>query len=163
MTAEKYKRPCGSEGCPKTHYQRGFCWHHYRLMRIATEPDYLEKEARKKKRERDANPEIDRRSRARSLAKNYGITVEMHEDMIEYRNGQCDICENVPVPMIRKGKPIAGLCIDHCHITGEIRGLLCHKCNSAIGYLRDDPELLASAIRYLIRNGKPEPTTEAAF
>ena len=39
--------------------------------------------------------------------------------------------------------------IDHNHETGEIRGILCHKCNTGIGLLNDDQELLKKAITYL--------------
>ncbi len=41
------------------------------------------------------------------------------------------------------------LSIDHDHNTGDIRGLLCHNCNVAIGHLNDDPELLDAAAGYL--------------
>jgi hypothetical protein len=39
--------------------------------------------------------------------------------------------------------------IDHCHITGKVRGLLCHKCNKGIGLLGDDPARVAAALNYL--------------
>jgi hypothetical protein len=41
------------------------------------------------------------------------------------------------------------LAIDHDHVTGDIRGLLCHACNVALGLLNDDPELLEAAAGYL--------------
>lgn len=41
------------------------------------------------------------------------------------------------------------LCMDHCHLSGEPRGLLCKKCNAGIGMLNDSPTLLINALRYL--------------
>lgn len=55
----------------------------------------------------------------------------------------------------RKGKSCAicgateSLCVDHCHSTMIIRGVLCSRCNSGLGMFRDDPELLLTAIKYL--------------
>ena len=54
--------------------------------------------------------------------------------------GQCEICGE-------GGK----LHLDHCHNTGRIRGLLCMRCNTAIGRMYDDPDLLKKAIAYLER------------
>ncbi len=42
-----------------------------------------------------------------------------------------------------------GLCVDHDHKTGEIRGLLCDSCNNGLGRFKDNPEILASALSYL--------------
>ena len=44
------------------------------------------------------------------------------------------------------------LCADHCHKTGKVRGLLCRKCNFALGYLRDDPAIARAAAEYLDRS-----------
>lgn len=43
------------------------------------------------------------------------------------------------------------LSVDHDHISGHVRGLLCRNCNSAIGLLRDDPELIRRAANYVER------------
>ena len=75
----------------------------------------------------------------------YGITYKDRVRMHEERGGLCDIC----------GKPNAGgelLFIDHDHETGEVRGMLCSACNSAIGFMRDLPELLRKAADYLERS-----------
>jgi hypothetical protein len=42
-------------------------------------------------------------------------------------------------------------CIDHCHESKKVRGLLCHKCNVGLGFFADDIGKLASAARYLAR------------
>ena len=58
----------------------------------------------------------------------YGITQEQYDLMLEKQQGNCAICKRPP-------KPNAVLCVDHCHGTGKIRGLLCHSCNTSIGKL----------------------------
>lgn len=72
----------------------------------------------------------------------YGISVERYNEMLEDQNHQCAICLNI-------FKDIPN--IDHCHDTGEVRGLLCRACNTGIGFLKDDIESLSRAIEYLTR------------
>jgi hypothetical protein len=80
-----------------------------------------------------------------------GVTEADYERMLEEQGGVCAICEQ-PETVIwkRSGKPKA-LSIDHNHTTGQVRALLCHACNSALGSFREDPELLTRAIDYLAR------------
>lgn len=42
--------------------------------------------------------------------------------------------------------------VDHCHVTGKIRGILCYKCNIGLGYFNEDIELLNSALKYLVQH-----------
>ena len=81
------------------------------------------------------------------IQRTYGITAEDYYDMLSSQNGQCAVCksEEVKNSRISSGK----LFIDHCHDTGKVRGLLCSKCNHAIGLLNDDVDLLRKAIDYL--------------
>lgn len=82
---------------------------------------------------------------AGNLRARYGIDIEEYERMFEEQGGVCSICNGSP---IRGGKETA-LCVDHCHSTGIIRGLLCWRCNGALGLFEDDPQRLANAILYL--------------
>jgi hypothetical protein len=77
--------------------------------------------------------------------------------MLIEQNYLCAICGN-PETRMFKGK-ITKLAIDHCHKTGEVRGLLCHKCNSILGYANDSIELLANAIKYLSKDKEIENTS----
>lgn len=69
--------------------------------------------------------------RARHLMNEYGITLEQYEQMHQKQNGLCAICLQ-PETQERKGIKYR-LAVDHCHKTGKVRGLLCFKCNTAMG------------------------------
>jgi hypothetical protein len=84
--------------------------------------------------------------RARHLRKSYGLPLEVYDEMLKAQNGVCVICRGPGT--LQNGKR-ASLVVDHCHKTGKVRGLLCHNCNVGIGNLRDDPELLRTALAYL--------------
>lgn len=79
--------------------------------------------------------------------RNYGISLETYLDIAEKQNFVCAICgkENFAMRNTHSG----GLLVDHDHNTGEVRGLLCHNCNRALGLLKDNPEYLRKAINYL--------------
>jgi hypothetical protein len=74
--------------------------------------------------------------------KMYGITRDDYELLLENQGNKCKICESefVTENEIR---------IDHNHNTNQVRGLLCHSCNVALGHMRDSVELLERAINYL--------------
>lgn len=82
----------------------------------------------------------------RHLDRNYGITVDDWDRMYAEQKGKCAICRQEGFEM----KPgYAKLNVDHCHETGEVRGLLCHNCNRGLGLFQDNKELLSRAIDYL--------------
>jgi hypothetical protein len=82
------------------------------------------------------------------LKRTYGITIETYEHMLEDQNHRCKICGGEGFLMDRDRHKIK-LVVDHCHVTGAVRGLLCHNCNRALGLLKDSKETLLSAIAYL--------------
>lgn len=69
-----------------------------------------------------------------------------YKRMLAEQGGVCAICQK---PEKRKA-----LAIDHCHKTGIIRGLLCMRCNTALGHMDDDTDRLYRAIKYLLEKGK---------
>jgi hypothetical protein len=77
------------------------------------------------------------------LRRRYGMTVEQFETLFVLQGNRCAIC-HVDKPTTKKG-----WVVDHDHVTGKVRGILCGKCNSAIGYLGDSPALLNRAAKYL--------------
>ena len=85
--------------------------------------------------------------RKSELRRKFGLTLEDYQGMMDKQNGLCAICER-PETAIRLGK-VLPLAVDHCHRTGENRGLLCTACNIGIGSLQDDPELLRKAAEYV--------------
>jgi 5-methylcytosine-specific restriction endonuclease McrA len=70
----------------------------------------------------------------------YGITEEDYNNMILSQNNLCAICNKSSDKTLH---------IDHDHITGKIRGLLCSSCNTGIGLFKEDVYSLANAIKYL--------------
>ena len=81
------------------------------------------------------------------ILKEYGLTTEDYSAMLKAQNNLCAICGN-PETATYRGKTKA-LCVDHCHKTGEVRGLLCRECNLGVGYFQDAPNVLRHAIKYL--------------
>ena len=79
-----------------------------------------------------------------NMRRTSGMTLVDYERKLEEQNYRCAICENCL--LLEPLKRIHG---DHCHVTGQPRGILCHECNTGIGLLQDDPDLLRAAINYL--------------
>jgi len=78
-----------------------------------------------------------------------GITSKQYDQMFKDQNGVCVICGK-PETITHKGT-LKRLCIDHDHITGKVRRLLCHNCNCAIGLLDDNPERIIAAANYILQ------------
>ncbi len=122
-----------------------------------------DKEKEKQKRWRLANPEKYKAQRDRAnqrrkergyyednadtifenyLKRTYNIDLNKYNTLLEEQSGVCAICKQECV----SGKKLA---VDHNHHTGEVRGLLCCRCNRGIGNLDDDLDRLRSAVLYL--------------
>jgi hypothetical protein len=80
-------------------------------------------------------------NRKSHLKRKYGLTLEEFDEMLATQGGGCAIC----------GNPEADN-VDHDHVTGEVRGILCFNCNIAIGHIADDKDRLLRAFAYLDRD-----------
>lgn len=83
-----------------------------------------------------------RKPRFHYTVEQLGMTREIYDAMLAEQKGVCAICGTPPSP----GR---SLCVDHCHSTNKIRGLLCDKCNRILGQWKDDPALFNRAASYL--------------
>jgi len=77
-----------------------------------------------------------------SLKSRYGISVDEYDKLLIEQKNRCWICGKET----NKGRL---MCVDHDHVTGKVRGLLCTKCNLGLGKFNDDVRLLERAIKYL--------------
>ena len=87
------------------------------------------------------------------LRKKYGITAEQFEQRLLEQNGKCFICS------IDKSSSKKNLHVDHCHATGKIRGILCHRCNTKLGWFetfKDKIEEYLGGKKSSVEGGYPE-------
>lgn len=88
-------------------------------------------------------------NRCNSIVRLYSITEEEVQEMMNNQKGCCKICNE----SLSYHNSSTHYSIDHNHITGEVRGLLCCSCNSGLGFLKDSPAILKKALDYLIEKG----------
>jgi hypothetical protein len=127
--------------------------------RAANPEKYREYNARWHRENRANNKPKVRDTRLRSA---YGITIEQYEQMLVTQGGHCAACLRTP-----DQEHHGVLHVDHDHVTGAVRGLLCHGCNTALGLMREDPTGLAAYIekskcqtenKSQLSSSIPEPT-----
>ena len=86
------------------------------------------------------------RSRDQNYLNKYGLEKGGYDKLLKKQSSRCGICGFPPI--------LKTLVVDHCHETGKVRGLLCDNCNKGIGFLRDDPDMLRSAIAWIENNSQ---------
>lgn len=79
------------------------------------------------------------------LKSKYSLSIEEFNSMVLSQNGVCAICFSTTSSGL--------LCVDHNHTTGKVRGLLCHVCNRSLGMMKEDVNILQSAINYIQKYG----------
>src|SRR5262252_8525896 len=83
--------------------------------------------------------------RAKNRGRQYGMTNAEYETMLIAQNHLCAICRDA-------FPPVGRVYVDHCHVTQQVRELLCLRCNVTLGQLDERPELLRAAADYLERH-----------
>lgn len=88
------------------------------------------------------NQKAQPRRRNQQYLKRYGVSYDEYKKLLNLYNHQCAICKS-------KATKKHSLHLDHCHISGKIRGIICYKCNFALGYFQDSIPNLIAATQYL--------------
>ena len=89
--------------------------------------------------------------------KNHGLTKELYDAMLAAQSGLCAVCDEVPkTSSVRAGaNKYDDFVVDHDHVTGKVRGLVCTNCNVALGMIRDNPETARKLAKYLESHFSP--------
>lgn len=90
-------------------------------------------------------------SRRKLLGKKYNMTIEEHDALFASQGFACAAC-GADAPNSKKGWST-----DHCHLSGKVRGILCHHCNVGIGHAKDNTETLRGWIAYLEKSKEEVP------
>lgn len=110
----------------------------------ARQKEYMKKyRARNLERLREKDRQWQKKNGRKATLKRHGITEDDYEIKLNSQNGCCAICGGEP------GGRWGTFHVDHDHITGKVRGLLCDSCNLGIGKFYDNPALMRKAAEYL--------------
>lgn len=112
--------------------------------RAARQDWYENNRERANARMREYKRERPRQYKAYRL-KEFGLTLEDFDRMLDEQGGVCAICRRPPTG---QGRNAQTLHVDHCHKTNKVRGLLCGACNTALGLLQEDPTVIRRLLRY---------------
>lgn len=144
--------------CPgKSVYAKGLCRSCYERDLRLKNPEYAERQRENAQEWRKKNPDLVRekakkrakdesykeKRRWQALERTYGITKEKYFELLEIQGGGCAICGRG----IESGS--SKLAVDHDHESGQIRGLLCFRCNYGLSWFQENPRLLGRAAVYL--------------
>lgn len=104
---------------------------------------------RSEKNERYKNNEVyQTKIKENNYKRNYNLTLETRNKLLEQQGGCCKICDK-NLNINKKSTHI-----DHCHKTGEVRGILCNNCNTTLGKVNEDIVILKKMIEYIEINKK---------
>lgn len=88
------------------------------------------------------------------VARSYGITYHQYKDLLRSQHGSCAICQTDLGTLAPKS-----VHIDHDHVTDDVRGILCSRCNQALGLFKDSPQIMRRAAAYIEDHEKEKERT----
>ena len=136
---------CDVPGCTKPVASHGKCDNHRIRYKRKTE----QSQTRHAEYQRTWRKKTFEQSKNSDLKKNFGITLEDYQLMLDKQNGVCAICGQKEKRIHRATGAPMNLAVDHDHTTGAVRGLLCSPCNHGIGNFFESEVLLSRASEYL--------------
>lgn len=157
---------CVVEGCDRPERARTYCDKHYQTWKKHGDASYVRPAGEvphgtltgygmHKCRCDSCRAAQAKSQRAHNLRK-FGLTPEDYDRMWHEQQGVCAICR-------LEGSGTFGgrlMAVDHCHATGRVRGLLCQRCNHAVGLLHDNPDRAMALAAYLMQHA---PTTQESM
>ena len=148
---------CVEDGCAEPVKSKGLCKTHYQRLLRHGHTQYRD---RKKPSKQCMIDGCDNVLYAKSLCHQhyikqrkwqaYGIDAARYQEMLREQGGVCAICDQREKITDHASGKTKDLAVDHDHVTGAVRALLCSACNTAIGLFNDDEKLLAKAQTYLL-------------
>ncbi len=141
------ERECASPSCTSR-----FC----STLKYCSDSCFVDGARKKSRRVRSPRKRANQR-----YVRDFGVTLAWVEERLKEQRGRCAICdEEISFNLFREeGKKVRSTaCLDHCHETGRIRGVLCSLCNSGLGKFKDNEGVMFRAVRYL-RN-PPAPSLD---
>jgi len=148
---------CVEEGCVEPVKSKGLCKTHYQRLLRHGHTRYRDRKKPAKQCKIDG---CDNVLYAKNLCHQhyikqlkwqaYGVDAARYQEMLREQGGVCAICGQREKATGHASGKIKDLAVDHDHVTGAVRALLCSACNTAIGLFNDDEKLLAKAQTYLL-------------
>ncbi len=130
-----------------------------KMDQYRSNPDVVKRERARNNQYNKNNPDVIKRAKKKwennnpegfkryNLLCKYGLTLEKYNEILASQNECCAICKE------HQSKQKKSLYVDHCHVSGKIRGLLCYQCNIVLGHFRDSPIILQFCMDYLKHHG----------
>lgn len=101
---------------------------------------YCREHGNARQRAYSARPEVAACRAARHRFDRYGLSEAQYVELLRQQEGRCAACR---IELDR------GSHVDHDHVTGRVRGILCRPCNLALGHVKEDPERLRRLAVYV--------------
>lgn len=108
---------------------------------------------RTKKWRSENREHYEKRMRNYTYLSRYNLSLDKYNEILLTQNNCCAICKEPETSISHRNNKVKFLSVDHCHETMTVRGLLCCKCNQALGSFKDSIEILTNAIQYM-KNSK---------